>query len=170
MSTNYYRRNLPHWQPVGAKYFITFRLAGSLPQTAIERLKFLKNQLGDESPTNDHSEEQIQRKIFLKYELYLEEGYTGPTWLEKPKVANIVKEAIHYRDKNKYDLYAYCIMYNHVHLIFKHLQPSTSEETSHNIKYPTTDILRNLKRHTAYQSNRLLNRTGLFGREKVMIT
>jgi putative transposase len=31
-----YRRNLPHIQPVGADLFVTFRLAGSLPQNVLE--------------------------------------------------------------------------------------------------------------------------------------
>jgi hypothetical protein len=36
---DYYRRNLPHWQPKGEEYFITFRLAGTLPAESIARLK-----------------------------------------------------------------------------------------------------------------------------------
>ena len=35
----YYRRNLPHYQPSYASYFITFRLAGSLPNEVIIKLK-----------------------------------------------------------------------------------------------------------------------------------
>jgi putative transposase len=35
----YYRRNLPHYQPPGATYFVTFRLAGSLPHEVVARLK-----------------------------------------------------------------------------------------------------------------------------------
>lgn len=34
-----YRRNLPHIQPEGATFFITARLAGSLPWAVIERLQ-----------------------------------------------------------------------------------------------------------------------------------
>lgn len=28
----FYKRNLPHYQPDNTNYFVTFRLAGSLPQ------------------------------------------------------------------------------------------------------------------------------------------
>ena len=35
----YYRRNLPHYQPVEATFFITFRLANSLPLNIIKELK-----------------------------------------------------------------------------------------------------------------------------------
>jgi len=34
----FYLRNLPHWQPGGAIYFITFILAGSLPKKALEKI------------------------------------------------------------------------------------------------------------------------------------
>lgn len=37
--TTLYRRNLPHIHPTGATFFVTFRLAGSLPQEVIERLR-----------------------------------------------------------------------------------------------------------------------------------
>jgi len=34
----FYRRRLPHWQPPGATIFLTWRLFGSLPQEALDRL------------------------------------------------------------------------------------------------------------------------------------
>lgn len=37
--TDFYRRKLPHWQPEGVMYFITFRLANSLPLHVIQELK-----------------------------------------------------------------------------------------------------------------------------------
>jgi len=36
---NFYRRNLPHWQPAETDFFITYRLAGSLPISKIVELK-----------------------------------------------------------------------------------------------------------------------------------
>jgi hypothetical protein len=35
---SYYRRNLPHVQPPGATFFVTFRLAGSIPLTVLQAL------------------------------------------------------------------------------------------------------------------------------------
>jgi len=37
--TIYYRRNMPHIQPGGATFFVTFRLAGSLPKEVVIKLK-----------------------------------------------------------------------------------------------------------------------------------
>jgi putative transposase len=35
----YYKRNLPHYQPIGYTYFVTYRLSGSLPVELIKKLK-----------------------------------------------------------------------------------------------------------------------------------
>lgn len=160
---SFYRRNLPHWQPQGAEYFITFRLAGTLPQVALDKIKRYRKQLSGIEYSDDIPDLriQIQRKIFQTYEKYLDEQHTGPTWLKNQEIAEVVKEAIHYRDRSKYDLYTYCIMPNHVHLVFKHLINENKVDKEDN-SYPITDILRNMKRHTAYKCNQILNRKGAF--------
>nr|WP_255233344.1 transposase [Aliifodinibius salipaludis] len=61
-----------------------------------------------------------------------------------------------YRDSKKYDLYAYCIMPNHVHLVFKLLK------TEDEIDNPVTEILRSLKRFTAREAKKALGREGQF--------
>ena len=35
----YYRRNLPHIQPIGGIFFVTFRLFDSIPRTKLYDLK-----------------------------------------------------------------------------------------------------------------------------------
>ena len=40
-----YKRNLPHWRQEGATYFVTFRLADSLPREAIRELQNLQEEL-----------------------------------------------------------------------------------------------------------------------------
>lgn len=154
---NFYKRNLPHWQPPEAEYFITFRLAGSLPKEAITKIKAIEKQLRKKSNQEvDCLTTKINRKIFEKYEELLENGRYGPLWLKKPDVAKLVCEAIEYRDETQYDLYSYCVMPNHVHLVFKLLR--NKEETD----YPVTKILQSLKRFTAKKANKILNRTGQF--------
>ena len=159
---NFYRRKLPHWQPAGAQYFITYRLAGSLPRKVIQELQLLREQFNSEEKTNNLSEQQkIQRKVFQRYEDALDRGNTGPTWLNSSAVAGVVKEAMHYRDSKEYDLFAYCIMSNHVHLVFEHLmgQPVNLLKEK---KFPITAIMQELKRYTAYECNKILNRSGPF--------
>lgn len=158
---NFYQRKLPHWQPEGAQYFITFRLKGSLPRKVIEELRNLRKQLRHRQESDESFDRQtIQRKIFVKFEVVLDAGNEGPTWLKNRKVAELVQEAIHYRDTKKYDLFAYCIMSNHVHLVFQHLSNTSSLEPTNN--FPITEIMQELKRYTAYESNKILGREGAF--------
>ncbi len=93
--------------------------------------------------TQEKVEPFIQQKIFERYEDLLDNPSLGPTWLKKKQIANLVKESIHHKDKKLYDLYAYCTMSNHVHLVFKHLPAPDDKE------YPITNIMWNYKRYTA---------------------
>ncbi len=36
---DYYKRKLPHLQPKGGEFFVTFRLANSLPGEVLDQLK-----------------------------------------------------------------------------------------------------------------------------------
>lgn len=165
---SFYKRNLPHWQPEGAEYFITFRLAGSLPKEVIKELAELRKQLlktveATTAPSVEKQKLRIHQKIFQKYEAQLDRGETGPMWLSQKLVANLVQEALHHRDETEYDLYAYCIMSNHVHLVFRLLDVNFSlREDSRFSDYPVTDLMQKLKSYTAVHANQILNRTGTF--------
>jgi len=124
--SDYYRRKLPHWHPEGQMFFITFRLANSLPLHIIQELK------------EEHEREQ--QKIRAKFsgiqqmdELYkLEKKYFGhfdtwldrcieesPRWLRQEAVARIVADEIHALDRERYHLIAYSIMSNHAHVVLE---------------------------------------------------
>jgi len=167
----YYKRKLPHWQISGAEYFITIRLADSIPTHVIKELQLLRRQflnqnLKQKKLTNDENlKQKLLSKVFKKYEKHLDGAKTGPTWLKQTDVAKIIKEAIHFRDDNEYDLYAYCIMSNHVHVVFRHLEKEGNNSTNQNL-LPVTRILKNLKSYTGLQANKCLNRTGSFWQEE----
>jgi putative transposase len=164
----FYRRNLPHWQEPGAEYFVTFRLAGSLPKDAVRQLKELR----DAFKNNSHREIDYQLKnrpfealIFKKYESLLDGQNTGPHWLKNKRIADIVMESLHFRDNKEYDLYAYCIMSNHVHLVFRDLS-SYDENQKTEEAFPITKIMQGLKSYTGLMANRELKRTGSFWHEE----
>jgi hypothetical protein len=119
----YYKRNLPHYQPLGESFFITFRLKGTLPIEVINKLKREKEkELEKVSGYDDNKIKgekylEFKRKYFKLYDDYLDNALFRPKWLYDERVAGIVKEAIHHRDEKEYDLIAYCIMPNHVHLV-----------------------------------------------------
>lgn len=65
-------------------------------------------------------------------------------------------ESLHFRDGKVYELIAYCIMPNHIHIIFTPLQESKDKY------YSLSKIMHSLKRHTAREANLFLGRSGAF--------
>ncbi len=154
---DFYRRNLPHWQPKGAEFFVTFRLAGSLPKEVITHLKEKYHQLKKLKKESKESElvDKFEAKIFRSFDDFLDRELTGPIWLSNKKVAKIVVDSLHFYDQTRYDLYAFTIMSNHVHFVFRHLE-------QYDVNLPVTSIMKNIKSYTAKEANKLLVRKGSF--------
>jgi REP element-mobilizing transposase RayT len=167
---DFYRRKLPHWQPEGVMYFITFRLANSLPLHIIQELKewrecerkdlrakFSGALLGEELY-------KLDKKYFGRFDEYLDHCVEeSPRWLAEEKVAQVVANELHALDGERYRLIAYCLMSNHCHVVadtaehsFKpdHIGPTAS--------YPLTDTLKLLKGRMARYCNQALGRSGKF--------
>ncbi len=169
----FYYRHLPHWQPRGAVLFVTFRLKNSLPVELIqslreeqEREKILLQQSPAEEPARQISLEQ--HRYFEKWDGHLDEAQYGPRWLAQPEIASIVKEALHYRDGKVFDLHAFCIMSNHVHVVFEPLSRSGWQPDHDGSEYHSDlpKIMQSLKRHTARQANLILGREGAFWQDE----
>ena len=77
----YYERALPHWQPVGAALFLTWRLHGSLPKEYFESRR-----------SADSARE------FVRQDRILDKALLGPTWLKDDRVAACVAAAIHHAE------------------------------------------------------------------------
>lgn len=131
----FYVRHLPHWQPSGESIFLTWRLFGSYPKELIARLR---EQCEDSAGKN-----------FVRADRELEKSRSGPHWLNKPEIAQSVVAALHRGeyDLRHYDLHAFVVMPNHVHVL---LSPLRELER----------ITNGLKGVTAREANRILGRTG----------
>ncbi|MCS7187836.1 MAG: hypothetical protein N3B10_06705 [Armatimonadetes bacterium] len=168
----FYRRNLPHIQPLGATFFVTFRLAGSLPfillQQREQEKRFYQAILARTEDENERRrlQRKWERRWFLRFEKALDKADFGPAWLKDERIAELVAESILYRDGKVYRLDAYCIMPNHVHLVFAPLVSQSvrlsEEEQSDRLPYSLARILHSLKGYTAWRANRILNRKGAF--------
>lgn len=170
---DFYRRNLPHYCPPGATFFVTFRLAGSLPLHVIKQLqqerddevkriqKDARKNIPRHMQNTYANEEQkasiyrAQKRYFGKFDDLLDSKTHGPTWLERPDIAKIVKEAIHHRDGKEYGLVCYTIMPNHVHLVIEAVNASDQDA-----KFDLSKTLQNVKRYTGTRANRVLDRVG----------
>jgi len=153
----YYKRNLPHIQPPGATFFITFRLWGSLPTSVIQQL-IDEEKRANENASRSHGnhlelEEKLHEQIFTRLDHYLHQTKQGPHHLSNPDVIDIVARTMRTEDHTLYELLAYCIMPNHVHLLFKPL-PSSS-----GIEHSLASILQKLKGRTAFEVNKYLHRS-----------
>ncbi len=174
-----YRRNLPHFQPPGAAFFVTFRLAGSLPKNVVRQWDRERQWLAHLSETNVTHYDQVKRDFerwwFKKFELVLDGATVGPVWLNDERVASKVAESLHYRDGKVYRLDAFTIMSNHVHTVIKplpldeskstlsELGPAKNELQSHHSEYYSlAAIMQSLKGYTAHEANQLLDREGEF--------
>ncbi|MBK8620256.1 MAG: HsdR family type I site-specific deoxyribonuclease [Saprospiraceae bacterium] len=105
----WHQRSLPHRNKEGLIQFITFRLADSLPQ---EVLKQIEEEIKNLSGENRDVE---KRK---KYEYWLDKGL-GSCALANREMAQVVQEAFLHHDGDKYNLLAWSIMPNHVHVLIK---------------------------------------------------
>lgn len=149
----FYQRRLPHIQIAGATYFITFRLANSLPLDVLESLK-AESQKNKSLP----AEQAIlaYRQWFARYDDFLDRVVCGESFLRDEQIADMVSESIKFRNGKTYDLAAFSVMPNHAHLV------CTPLEKSEGVFYGLTEILHSLKRYTARQANLLLDRSGAF--------
>ncbi|KAB2833733.1 MAG: hypothetical protein F9K48_07795 [Candidatus Brocadia sp.] len=166
----FYRRNLPHYQPVYATFFITFRLAGSLPPEVIARLKEERQQqeklllkIGDEK-IKKLEMLNMHKRHFGNFDEMLDKAANNQSWLEDDRIAQVIVDAMHFRDKKTYNLLAYCIMPNHVHMIFTIRRRTSSlyKGKTASGPYVVTKILENLKWYTAMKANEILNCKGAF--------
>jgi putative transposase len=158
----FHKRHLPHFQPAGATIFVTTRLAHSLPHFVIERLvaksehATAKSLISGDSTERARQSRVEERRSFKRWERALESAKGGPSWLSDQRVAAMVAESVHHRDGKAYDLDAFCILNNHMHIVFTPCLDADGSCRS------LSSIMHSLKRHTARQANLLLEREGEF--------
>ena len=103
------RGYLPHFDSSEKIQSITFRLADSLPQ---EKLAALEEEPRGK-PTQQAATERSQR-----IEAWLDSGI-GCCALKHPQLAKTLQETLLKFDGTRYQLIAWCIMPNHVHVLIK---------------------------------------------------
>jgi len=167
----FYHRNLPHFHPKGGIFFITLRLADSIPIHIVRELKQEREiKIGMMEKTfkgNTLKTEKtiLEKHLFAKFDEWLDACNRGPQWLKNERIARTVSEKIQELDGRRYRLIAYSIMPNHVHLLMNLDDYDKTDEG--NLKgttknYPLTDSLRLLKGSTARFCNIILERSGAF--------
>jgi REP element-mobilizing transposase RayT len=149
------RGRLPHWEKEGAVYFITFRLADSLPKSVLDRIESERraitttaNQLHRALSSGERR--KIQTLSTPVIEEYLDTG-SGACHLRNSLIAEALAGTLRHFDLQRYRLFAWCIMPNHVHVVVR-LLPGNDLAV----------VVHSWKSFSAKQANRILGSKGAF--------
>jgi len=167
----FYRRNLPHIQPIGAAFFITFRLAGSVPKSVIDALSVNYDFQFHKAKTNIDVHERnlkvfnLRKKYLVELDAILDKIQHGPHFLKDSKIMDIIGNELKRNDGTHYNLIAYCIMSNHVHLVIDtgNQLIDIKDDLELLQKYvPLDKIMKQIKGASALYCNQYLHRSGQF--------
>ena len=135
------RGYLPHFEGGEIAQSITFRLHDSLPATLRAEWTAELEHLSD-------TEQKLHRR--KRIEAALDEGH-GACFLVDSRIARLVVDTLRRFDGERYQLHAWCVMPNHVHVLVTPLGTNT-----------LSSIVHSWKSFTANEANRKLGRSGRF--------
>jgi|SRR5579883_194171 len=130
------RGYLPHRDIPGLTQFVTFRLHESFPSARRAEWQALL-QIED------------NRRRRTRLEEYLDKGH-GPCWLSQQPIADLAEGALRYFHPVRYQLLAWVIMPNHIHVLVRVCQR------------PLAQIVQSWKGFIAREANKILKREGSF--------
>ncbi|HZR17476.1 MAG TPA: transposase [Verrucomicrobiae bacterium] len=144
----HFRGVLPHLKREGGTYFITFRLAGTLPSMVLlqfrqERERILQSAIAANRPLTWHEQEALFRWYSSRVDNYLDEG-RGKCYLGHKACADLVAGALCHFDHQRYQLSAWVIMPNHVHAVVRPNPPNTLSQILHSWKSYTGHEIQNV--------------------------
>jgi REP element-mobilizing transposase RayT len=146
----HFRGILPHLKKEGGTYFVTFRQAGTLPADLLLRFKqerdiILQQAMAAKRPLTRHEQEELFRWYSDRVDRYLDASH-GVCDLREPGLASLVAGAIPFFEGQRYELHAWVVMPNHVHVI---LWPMPGHTLS--------SILHSWKSFTSHEINKRLS-------------
>jgi putative transposase len=127
----FYERRLPHLDVTHRPVFVTWRLHGTLPRNRV------------------FPEDISSGRAFAAMDRLLEQEQRAPLFLRVPEIASLAVQAFFHgaEELRLYQLHAYVVMANHIHLLITPL-------------VDLAKITHSLKRFTAREANRILTLTG----------
>ena len=132
----HYRGYLPHLDAGEVVQAVTFRLADSLPVSVVEAWR------------DQAEEEGAPGEILARVGRYLDAGH-GSCVLREPWAAALVEQALLRFDGERYCLFAWVVMPNHVHVAMQCVEGA-----------PLGGVVRSWKSYTARRVNERLGTSG----------
>lgn len=138
--------NLPHWRQEGATYFVTFRLADSLPSSTLEKWREERDiwRRLNPKPWNQEQEREYFERFSSNIERWLDQG-AGSCVLALPEVKTLMTDALKYFDGECYHLGRYVVAANHVHILVTPLADNKLSEILHSWKSYTAKQILNVE-------------------------
>jgi REP element-mobilizing transposase RayT len=123
------RRHLPHWEQTGCTYFLTWRLADSVPESVWrpwveERKLFLESH---PKPWDASVQKAFNTQFTRRMEDWLDAGH-GSCALRSPEIRRVGEEALSFFQGQRYELNAWVLMPNHVHVLVQPLLMRDGDE------------------------------------------
>ena len=141
---------LPHWQQDSKLYFVTWRLADSLPAEKLNEWTLERNEwlAQNPEPWSKKTEQEYHEKFSQSIDRWLDAG-SGECVLKDPAIGKIVADALLHFDGDRYLMESFVVMPNHVHALFR-LAPGIKLE----------DVLQSWKSFSAKAINTALGLKG----------
>ncbi len=143
--------HLPHWQQGEKRFFVTWRLADSLPTDKLQEWTRQRDEwtMQHPQPWSAATEEEYHAMFSKSIDHWLDAG-SGECVLKDPAIAKIVADALLHFDGERYSIDSFVVMPNHVHVLFG-LAPGSMLE----------DVIQLWKSFTAKKINAALGREGV---------
>ncbi|MDP4624578.1 MAG: transposase [Akkermansiaceae bacterium] len=112
------RNHLPHWQQMGATYFVTWRLGDSMPRSLLDAL-YQKRDVwmkDHPQPWTEEVESEYHRLYSTEIERMMDLGHG--TCILKTECRIILSEVLGKFGGERFVLHSWVAMPNHVHILF----------------------------------------------------
>lgn len=156
LASGYSKRRRPHIYPGGATFMIGMRLAGSITRPAAKRVLALREKYGQDIPPKLYWEATAEERVGFRKLLQgadCRRDLNGPFHLHhSEECRQILIDSLAFRDGIEYEIIAYSLMPNHIHLVVRHLSQSIH----------MGELLYRIRKFTGRKSNEVL---GLVGNE-----
>lgn len=151
-----YKRRLPHYQPIGGIFFITFRLNFDLPIAYRKAYQDFKEKMEIQNgwtELDENSENNHRKRLFgFQDDLYGKHTHEI-SLIDNDSLAMIVADKLLALQETMYYLYCWTIMPNHVHFL---IRPKVNDD----VPVPLSEIMQLIKGGTSRQINLVLSRKG----------
>lgn len=138
------RAFLPHWEQQGCTYFVTWRMADSIPMDKLRALQSERDAwlAWHPKPWDDATWKEFGQRFEGRVQEWLDHG-EGSRFLADEAPREVISNALHFFDGQRYSLGDYVVMPNHVHALLIPKSGFLVRRILHSVKsFTTKEILK----------------------------